>query len=344
MDNPLLFLLWLIIPAVLAFGVWFLIKKAFQLWRARKQSKLRRLVEDALRLIYSLEYEGQPPDKYRLAIELDVNLQAVQDLISHLQNQNLIFEERGKLSLTNEGRHWALHVIRAHRLWERYLADEARMPLEKIHSAAHTHEHVLSVDEVNSLDAVLGYPAINPHGDPIPSAAGFMRRTYTTRSLGEMDPGQHGKIVHLEDKPPLAYAQLLADGLFIGQHIIMIDKDSTRVVFASDDKEFSLARTIAEKVDVHIEEQEAEPDLSVIPLDSLEHGKVADIVSINDRCQGFTRRRFLDLGLTPGTPIYPELENVFKDPRAYRVRGTLIALRSDQAALICVRPNHASRQ
>jgi len=51
-----------------------------------------------------------------------------------------------------------------------------------------------------------------------------------------------------------------------------------------------------------------------------------------------TRRRFLDLGLTPGTEIYPELKNFFGDPSAYRVRGTLIAMCKNQAAQIWVKP------
>ena len=59
----------------------------------------------------------------------------------------------------------------------------------------------------------------------------------------------------------------------------------------------------------------------------LAHNQQAEIVALDEAVQGFTRRRFLDLGLTPGTPIYPELHNFFGDPRAYRVRGTLIALR-----------------
>ena len=63
-----------------------------------------------------------------------------------------------------------------------------------------------------------------------------------------------------------------------------------------------------------------------------------EIVMLDDACQGFTRRRFLDLGLTPGTMINPELDNAFREPRAYRVRGTLIALRNDQADMIWVRP------
>ena len=63
-----------------------------------------------------------------------------------------------------------------------------------------------------------------------------------------------------------------------------------------------------------------------------------EIVTLDEAVQGFTRRRFLDLGLTPGTVVYPELKNFFGDPRAYRVRGTLIALRKDQAAQIWVKP------
>jgi Fe2+ transport system protein FeoA len=74
-----------------------------------------------------------------------------------------------------------------------------------------------------------------------------------------------------------------------------------------------------------------------IPLFELTHDQRGEIVTLDDAVQGFTRRRFLDLGLTPGTLIYPELKNFFGDPRAYRIRGTLIALRKDQAAQIWVR-------
>jgi DtxR family Mn-dependent transcriptional regulator len=73
-------------------------------------------------------------------------------------------------------------------------------------------------------------------------------------------------------------------------------------------------------------------------LSSLAHGAPAKITALDEGCQGFTRRRFLDLGLTPGTEIVPELTNAFGEPRAYRLRGTLIALRHDQAGMIWVRP------
>jgi Fe2+ transport system protein FeoA len=80
---------------------------------------------------------------------------------------------------------------------------------------------------------------------------------------------------------------------------------------------------------------EKTPD--AIPLSRLPQGQEAEVVEIDPSVQGFTRRRFLDLGLTPGARVVPELSNFFGDPRAYRLRGTLIALRQDQAEKIWVR-------
>jgi len=75
-----------------------------------------------------------------------------------------------------------------------------------------------------------------------------------------------------------------------------------------------------------------------LQLWQLPHNQKAEILLLDEGVQGFTRRRFLDLGLTPGTLIFPELKNFFGDPRGYRVRGTLIALRKDQASQIWVKP------
>lgn len=307
-------------------------------WRVYRQSSRRQLHEDALKLIYNLRHEGQPVDKYRLAVELGLNLSAVQSLLDHLAAQQLVVANHHRLQLTADGQRLALQVIRAHRLWERYLADEARMPLEKIHADAHRREHQLTVDEVNELDAALGHPAHDPHGDPIPGADGVLRQTHSGVPLIQTLPGQTVQIMHLEDEPPLAYAQLIAEGLYIGQQITVQENAPQRIVISSEVNEHTLARAIAENVSVQVIDTAAQPGDALIPLGSLAPKERAEIIHIDERCQGFTRRRFLDLGLTPGTPIFPELENAFKDPRAYRVRGTLIALRSEQAALIWVRP------
>ncbi len=330
--------LWLILGALLVLIVGFPRYGLLARWHNRKLIHQRQLLEDTLKLIFNLQQEDQPPDINNLAAELNLDLPSVKELVARLVAQQLVETKEDRLYLTTEGNRWALQVIRAHRLWERYLADEARMPLEKIHNAAHKHEHLMTLDEINDLDAALGHPAHDPHGDPIPNAAGQLRETHTTTPLDQLKPGQSGKIVHLEDEPPVAYAQLLAEGLFVGQEITVEENSPTRVLLSDDENQYALAQTIAKNVCIELETSKAVFDHSTIPLGSLPNRKKAEIVRIDDRCQGFTRRRFLDLGLTPGAWIYPELENAFKEPRAYRVRNTLIALRSDQAKLIWVRP------
>jgi DtxR family transcriptional regulator, Mn-dependent transcriptional regulator len=337
MEN-LLPLILFIFAALLAAAVYFPSYGLLARWRIHKQVNQRQLLEDALKLIFNQQQEGQPADRFRLAVELKLSMPAVQALIARLEAQQLVIPQQGHLSLTVEGQRWALQVIRAHRLWERYLADEARMPLDKIHLAAHQREHRMTTEEVNGLDAALGHPAQDPHGDPIPNAAGVLRDVKTSTPLTDLQSGQRGKIVHLEDEPPLAYAQLIAEGLFVGQEIVVQESSSTRVVLSGDDSQYTLAPSIAENVYIQLEAVQAPYDTGAVLLGSLPDRARAEIVRIDERCQGFTRRRFLDLGLTPGTPIYPELANAFKDPRAYRVRGTLIALRKDQALQIWVKP------
>ncbi len=340
MVNINIGLLWLVLALVLFAAVFFPRFGILAHWRSRKQLEQRQLLEDALKLIFNSQQEGKLPDKKLLAAELEINPEKTQKLINRLEAQQLVLIKQGRLSLTVEGQHWALQVIRAHRLWERYLADEARMPLEQIHSAAHRQEHRMTIEEVNDLDAALGHPVRDPHGDPIPNASGILREVKESSPLIALKTGQRGQIIHLEDEPPLAYAQLLAEGLFVGQALVVQENSPSRVVVSSDENQYTLAPSIAENVFIHIEKPSVQPDPDIIPLDNLPSKENAEIIRIDERCQGFTRRRFLDLGLTPGTPIYPELDNAFKDPRAYRVRGTLIALRHDQSAMIWVRRSY----
>jgi DtxR family Mn-dependent transcriptional regulator len=229
-------------------------------------------------------------------------------------------------------------------LWERYLASEARLPLKKVHREAHRLEHRTTNTVLEKMEASLGYPQIDPHGDPIPSRSGALPRGPKGISLTAWTSGRPGRIVHLEDEPALAYAQILAEGLKLGQSIWVLDASAERYLLTDGESEFRLAPAVA--ANVFLEAPPAPPQQAVgaIPLSGLQDGQEAEVLSIDETCQGFTRRRFLDLGLTPGTRVCPELANAFGDPRAYRIRGTLIALRKDQAALVHVRPAMADER
>jgi DtxR family Mn-dependent transcriptional regulator len=126
--------------------------------------------------------------------------------------------------------------------------------------------------------------------------------------------------------------------LNLGQTVRVLETAPGRVVFSDGENEYRLAPAVAANVFVSPvpESPAAQPD--VIPLAELPDNAQAEVVALDESCQGFTRRRLLDLGMTPGAKLQAEMRNFFGDPRAYRVRGTLIALRREQAASIWVRP------
>jgi DtxR family Mn-dependent transcriptional regulator len=258
-------------------------------------------------------------------------------LISDMESQGLLETRGTQLHLTAEGERWAMHVVRAHRLWERYLVDEARMPLNKIHDAAQKREHSFTEAQLNELDAALGHPTRDPHGDPIPTREGKMPSVKSMPITAWQAEGPV-RIVHIEDEPAIAYEQILAAGLRLGQTIRLIEKTPQRVILSDGEAEYRLAPTVAANIEVAPLTESEVAKANAISLAELSDNQYGEIVQLDYAVQGFTRRRFLDLGLTPGTVIYPELGNFFGDPRAYRVRGTLIALRKDQAAQIWVRP------
>ncbi|MDI6693896.1 MAG: iron dependent repressor, metal binding and dimerization domain protein [Anaerolineales bacterium] len=306
-------------------------------WRATSE---RQRIEDALKLLLDYQWQQRPISARMLAADLRLSDTAGLRLVNIMQRQGLLETRGSDLQLTSEGQRAALQMMRAHRLLERYLATEARMPLTKVHREAHRLEHTLSPAEVDRLEADLGYPRRDPHGDPIPGPAGEMPSVQAS-ALTAWELNKPAKIVHLEDEPPLAYAQILAEGLRLGQEIRILEITPQRYVLTDGDNEYRLAPAVAANVFVEALPEPSAAANGVVPLKALAHRQKAEIVALDDACQGFTRRRFLDLGLTPGTVIFPELLNSFGDPRAYRVRGTLIALRDEQASQIWVRPLNA---
>lgn len=306
----------------------------FKTYRAARE---RELVEDALKHLLDREQHGRQASPESLAGTLNLQRGRITHLIEDMETQGLLESRGANLHLTTQGERWALHVVRAHRLWERYLTDEARMPLGKIHSESERREHSLTEAQLNDLDAALGHPMRDPHGDPIPTREGTLLKAEGMPLTAWQAEGPV-RIVHLEDEPALAFEQILAAGLRLGQTIRILDRNPQRILLTDGETEFRLAPAVAANVSVAPLPESEVAKANSIPLAELTYDQRAEIVVLDEAVQGFTRRRFLDLGLTPGTVVYPELQNFFGDPRAYRVRGTLIALRKDQAAQIWVKP------
>lgn len=309
------------------------------LWRwqiRRSGQRQRRQVEDALKHLFEQEYRGRLASLSSLAGVLRMSSGAAVALAGRMQRQGLVAPDGQDFKLTAEGQRLALQIVRAHRLLERYFADEARLPLKAVHAAAERQEHALSPSDVDRLSAALGHPSIDPHGDPIPTPEGDVPPP-TGSPATSWDAGVPGRIVHLEDEPEISYAQIVAEGLRVGQIVRVLESSPERLVLTDGENEFRLAPAVAANVFLAPAHGD-EVSTDVIRLTDLPHAQPAEVVGLDEACQGFSRRRLMDLGFTPGARIRPFLRTFAGDPRAYEVRGTLIALRRDQASQVLVRP------
>lgn len=107
-----------------------------------------------------------------LASILKEGFQAPQTLdagvLKRLLANALVVEKDGKIELTPKGRPVAEGIVRAHRLWETYMAEVMDIPPDHLHESAHKVEHFLPPDLVDRLDERLGRPRRDPHGADIP--------------------------------------------------------------------------------------------------------------------------------------------------------------------------------
>jgi DtxR family transcriptional regulator, Mn-dependent transcriptional regulator len=108
-----------------------------------------------------------------LAGALEVVPGTVTTMIKALADEGLVeHQPRHGVRLTGEGRRLALNVLRKHRLVETFLVNVLKMDWSKVHDEAEQLEHAISDDVLDRLDALLGHPETDPHGDPIPSRQG----------------------------------------------------------------------------------------------------------------------------------------------------------------------------
>ena len=336
MPDPLISLLVAAIVTTAALLVFWPDSGPFYRWRHAREMTGRVLSEDALKHIQNCEFHNEQPSVRSLAGALNISPNQVTDIITRLESHNLLQIEGAELRLTPSGRDYAMRVIRAHRLYERFLADTTGFEEAEWHQQAERIEHTLSPEAVNALAAQLGNPTHDPHGHPIPTANGKIVY-HNGRALPTMEVDQSYRIVEIEDQPEVVYAQLAAEGLHPGMEIHLIENTPQRLRFWAGEDEHVLAPIMAANIEVlpMLDEPGAE-EFPGEPLTNLQPGQDAQVIGISPRIRGVERRRLMDLGFLPGTIIGNEIVSAGGNPTAYSVRGTLIALRKSQAELISV--------
>jgi len=239
------------------------------------------------------------------------------------------------ISLTDTGRSYSLRIIRVHRIWERYLADETSVAQADWHKEADWLEHRVSSEDAEKLAAQIGNPVFDPHGDPIPTSGGEIPAA-KGRPLSCMKEGEVARIIHIEDEPRSIYEQLVVLGLYPGMQVYMTSVEEGKVSFAADGEECVLTPLFAAHITVELVSEKMPVTPRYTALSSLRIGEKAEIAGISPNCRGQQRRRLMDLGIVPGSMITAEMKSASGDPVGYRVMGATIGIRKKQADLIFI--------
>ena len=342
MTDPVLALLVFALLAAAAVGLFW--PAGGLVGRIRRFTDLdeRVRLEDAIKHIYRCQRTRQRCSLDSLAGRLGVSRARAATLISRLAELRLVRTPASGPALTADGERSAVQIVRTHRMWERYLADRTGVPAGEWHAEAERMEHSLSAAQVDALDARLGHPVWDPHGDPIPTPAGEMPPE-PGFGLPGAEPGRTVEVLHLEDEPREIYDALLESGLSLGARLEIVERTDHTIRLRSHGRTRDLDPVTADNVTVrYLAEDEAADTTPTTTLLDAPAGRTVRVASISRACQGAQRRRLLDLGLVPGTAVTPELTSAAGDPVAYRIRGALIALRRAQAGLIWIEPPDAA--
>ncbi|HEX6115721.1 MAG TPA: metal-dependent transcriptional regulator [Solirubrobacterales bacterium] len=161
---------------------------------------LTEAIQDYAKGIYALQRRSDGPiSTSALAERLGVAPASVTAMLKRMGKAGLVEHEpyRG-VHLTAAGEKVALEVIRHHRLLESYLADALGMPWDRVHAEAEVLEHYISEELEERIAVALGDPAVDPHGDPIPSRD-LRISSEPGRALGELRPGEGGTFSRVSD-------------------------------------------------------------------------------------------------------------------------------------------------
>ena len=134
-----------------------------------------------------------------IAENLNTKASSVTEMLKKLSEKSLIvYKKYHGAQLTELGRKTALKIIRKHRLWEVFLVEKLNFKWDEVHDIAEQLEHIQSEKLTNQLDKFLDFPTHDPHGDPIPNTAGFIKFTPKLK-LSDLNIGETGKFIGVKD-------------------------------------------------------------------------------------------------------------------------------------------------
>jgi manganese transport system permease protein len=211
-------------------------------WRTRR-AHARTAIEDALKHAFGLSSEGAPVSATALAARMGTPISEVERRLARLRRMGWMHDG----ALTAEGERRGEALVRAHRLWERYLVDEGVVSSSEAHGEAERLEHIAPLAMADRLDAVLGSPPADPHGQPIPrrrNGGAYLR----ARTLADLQAGEGGQIVALQTAGADQLHRLADLGLTPSASVRVVGRYGRILQVATDVHQFDLDTDLAHTV------------------------------------------------------------------------------------------------
>jgi DtxR family Mn-dependent transcriptional regulator len=180
--------------------------------------------ENYLKTLFKLENKQEKKvNNVALSKALNLNPATVLEMVRKMSERKLVQVQADKtIRLTEKGKKKALQIIRKHRLWEVFLVDKLNYKWNEVHDLAEQLEHIESDDLVKRLEIFLGFPPVDPHGDPIPDENGKMKKI-KTQALTEAPLKKKLTVIALGNSSDEFLKYLDKMGLAIGDTLVISD-------------------------------------------------------------------------------------------------------------------------
>ena len=207
--------------------------------------------ENYLKAIFHLEsISGKGISTNAIAKKLSTKASSVTDMIKKLaEKELLIYKKYQGVTLTNIGKKVATGIVRKHRLWEVFLVEKLNFSWDEVHDVAEQLEHIKSPKLINELDLFLGFPKMDPHGDPIPDKDGNFQKI-EKRLLSSLEVNQFGICIGVNDSSSEFLKYLDKYKISLGQQIRVLSKESfdKSITIQINNKEISISHKIANNI------------------------------------------------------------------------------------------------
>lgn len=208
--------------------------------------------ENYLKAIFHLEKnEKLDVSTNALAEEMRTKASSVTDMLKKMADKDLVrYKKYQGVRLSDLGRKTAINIVRKHRLWEVFLVEKLNFSWVEVHEVAEELEHIKSKKLITELDKFLGHPKRDPHGDPIPDAAGNFL-VVNKAILHQLNVGEEGVFVGVKDSSIEFLQYLDKHEIALGRTIKVLEKeafDGSMHIQIDQDKTVVISEQVSENI------------------------------------------------------------------------------------------------